>query len=147
MAIFQKQPHCVITNASNRQRFDELIGAYKTSGGTARVDDLALLLEERKKGDFVSVVKRIVARDIFSFEWQNHYWVPMFQFDQTDLSVRQEVHRVVYELAGVLDNWTLALWFTKPNAWLKGKRPVDMVDCQFSAVLNAARSDRFVASG
>ena len=147
MAIFQEVPHCAMTNPFNRQGFDNMIGAYKTSGGTARVDDLALLLEERNQGDFVSLVKRIAARDVFSFEWQSHYWVPMFQFDQTDMSVRQEVRRVVHELAGVLDNWTLAQWFTEPNAWLKGRRPVDMVDCQFSEVLGAARSDRFVAAG
>jgi hypothetical protein len=50
-------------------------------------------------------------------------------------------------LTDVLDNWTLAWWFTEPNAWLKGRRPVDMVDGQFSEVLGAARADRFVAVG
>ena len=136
-----------MTNVFNRQGFDAVIGAYKTRGGTARADDLALLLQEKQKGDFVSVAKRIVARDIFSFEWQNHYWVPMFQFNPHDLSVKQEVRRVVHELDGVLDNWTMAQWFAEPNVWLKGQTPVDMVDRQFSEVLNAARSDRFVATG
>lgn len=136
-----------ITNVLNRQGFDDMVDAYKSSGGTARADDLALLLEERQKGDFVSVAKRIVSRDIFSFEWQNHFWVPMFQFHPHDLSIRQEVRRVVHELSAVLDNWTLALWFTEPNAWLKGRRPVDMLERNFSDVLHAARADRFVATG
>jgi hypothetical protein len=136
-----------MTNRLNRRGFDDMIGAFKAFGGTARADDLALLLEEQRKGDFVSLAKRMVSRDIFSFEWQNHFWVPMFQFDPKDLTVKQEVRRVVHELASVLDNWTLALWFTEPNAWLKGKRPVEMLDRYFSDVLAAARADRFVATG
>lgn len=144
---YQLVPVCAMTNIFNRQDFDAIVGAYKTNGGTARADVLAMLLEEKNKGNFVSVVRRIVSGDIFSFEWQNHFWVPMFQFNLHDLSVKQEVRRVVYELSAVLDNWTLALWFAEPNSWLKGRRPVDLVDSHFSEVLHAARADRFVATG
>ena len=147
MNVLCEVPRLAMTNVFNRQGFDAVIAAYKTRGGTARADDLALLLEEKHKGDFVSVAKRIVARDIFSFEWQSHYWVPMFQLNPHDLSVKLEVRRVVRELDGVLDSWTMAQWFAQPNVWLKGQTPVDMVDRQFSEVLNAARSDRFVATG
>lgn len=138
---------CEMTNACSNHAFDAMVDVYKSCGGTARADDLALLLEERKVGNFVSVAKRMVSRDIFSFEWQNHFWVPMFQFNPVDMSVKQEVRRVAHELNSVLDNWTLSQWFTEPNAWLKGRRPVEMVDRQFSAVLGAARADRFVAAG
>lgn len=140
-------PPCAMTNAFDVHGFDAMVDIYKTCGGTARADDLALLLQERKAGDFVSVARQIVSRDIFSFEWQNHFWVPMFQFNRHDMSVKQEVRRVAHELAAVLDNWTLSQWFTEPNAWLKGRRPVDMIDREFSKVLDAARADRFVAAG
>lgn len=136
-----------MSNVFNRQGFDAVIGVYKTRGGTARADDLALLMQEKQKDNFVSVARQIAARDIFSFEWQCHYWIPMFQFNPHDLSVKQEVRRVVHELDGVLDSSTLAQWFAVPNVWLKGQRPVDMVDRQFSDVLIAARSDRLVATG
>ena len=142
-----KMPVCAMTNSFNHNGFDALVEAYKPSGGTARADDLALLLAHVNKGDFVSVAKRIVSRDILSFEWQNHFWVPMFQFNRQDLSVKPEVRRVARELTAVLDNWTLATWFTEPNAWLKDQRPVDMVESCFSDVLHAARADRFVAAG
>ena len=138
---------CNLSHTLNRQGFDAMIGAYKSCGGTARADDLALLMKEQNKGNVSSLGKQMVAGDIFSFEWQNHFWVPMFQFNPHDMSVKQEVHRVVRELACVLDSWTLAQWFTEPNAWLKGRRPVDLVDGQFSTVLFAARADRFVANG
>jgi hypothetical protein len=138
---------CAITSSVDHRAFDAMIGAYQPSGGAVRADDFAMLLEERQKGNFVSLVKQIVSRDIFSFEWQNDFWIPMFQFHRGDMSVKQEARRVVHELTSVLDNWTLALWFTEPNGWLKGRRPVDMIDRQFSEVLGAARADRFVATG
>jgi len=147
MQAFQEVPPVAMQNIFNRPSFDAMMGIYKTCGGTARADELALLLEEKSRGNFVSVAKRIVSRDIFSFEWQNHFWIPMFQFNYHDLSVKQEVRRVAHELHAVLDSWTLAQWFTEPNVWLKGRRPVHMVDGQFSEVLGAARADRFVATG
>lgn len=147
MRIFQNAPRCRAVSVFDSRSFDAMIGAFKSSGGTARADDLALLLEEKSKGNFISVARQIVSRDIFSFEWQSHFWVPMFQFDHADMSVRQEVRRVVHELASVLDNWALAQWFTQPNEWLKNRRPVDMVHSHFSYVLDAARADRFVATG
>ena len=144
---FHNLPECAMTNCFNHQGFDAIISAYRLSGGTATADDLELMLEGRRKGHFVSVARQIVSRDIFSFEWQSQFWVPMFQFHPQDLTVRQEVMRVVHELTAVLDNWTLAVWFTEPNSWLKGRRPVDMIDNRFSDVLHAARADRFVAAG
>ena len=134
-------------NTDDCQGFDAMVGAYKTSGGTVRADDLALLMEHTNQGNFVSVVRRIASRDIFSFEWHNHFWVPMFQFNPDDLTPKHEVRRVVHELSAVLDSWTLALWFTEPNDWLKGQRPVDRVDGHFQDVLHAARADRYVAAG
>ena len=136
-----------MTNCFNHRGFDAIISAYQLSGGTTRADDLEVMLEEKRKHRFVSVARQIALRDIFSFEWQSQFWVPMFQFYPQDLKVRQEVVRVVHELTSVLDNWTLAVWFTEPNSWLRGRRPVDMMDSHFSDVLNAARADRFVAAG
>ncbi len=136
-----------MTNANNRYGFDNMIDIYKNTGGTARADDLALLLEERQRGDFVSLAKRLVSRDIFSFKFRNHFWIPMFQFDARDMSVKKEVRRVVNELQTVLDSWTLALWFTEPNAWLNEERPVEHIARHYPDVLAAARADRFVAAG
>ena len=143
----QNLPECAMTNCFNQLGFNAIVSAYRLSGGTATADDLELMLEKKRKGRFVSVSQQILLRNIFSFEWQNQYWVPMFQFYPQDLTVKREVMRVVHELTAVLDNWTLALWFTEPNSWLNNRRPVDMMDRHFLKVLNAARADRFVAAG
>lgn len=136
-----------LTNASSSQGFDRLISAYKASGGTARADDLALLLAEKGQGGFVSLAKAIVRREVFSIEWNNHFWLPMFQFELCDMSMKRSVRKILCELTHVLDNWTLAAWFAEPNIWLKNRCPVDMLDSNFPAVFAAARADRFVAAG
>lgn len=142
-----EMPLMAMTNVNNRHGFDNMIDVYRTSGGTARADDLALLLEERQKGDFVSLARRMVTQDIFNFKFHDHFWIPMFQFDVSDMSIKKEVRRVINELNTVLDNWTLALWFTEPNAWLNEKKPIHLIARQFPEVLAAARADRFVAAG
>jgi len=89
----------------------------------------------------------LVSHGVFSFEWQAAHWVPMFQFDLRDMSVKPRPRRVVAELAEVFDGWALATWFVHPNSWLHGRRPVELLDTHLEAVLEAARGDRYVANG
>src|SRR5450755_1135237 len=67
--------------------FAAMRAAYQPVGGLARGDDLARLLEERARGDFVSLARLIVDGEVFAFEWRRTYWIPMFQFDLADLSI------------------------------------------------------------
>ena len=39
------------------------------------------------------------------------------------------------------------MWFSQPNHWLRNRRPVDVLDVSLTAVLRAARADRFIANG
>ena len=147
MRGFDQVPRCAMNSVFNHDGFEEMIGIYSANGGTTTADGLAQLLEERSGGGFDDVAEYIVSRGIVSFEWRNHYWIPLFQFDMNDMSLKRGVSKVTRELSPVLDNWTLALWFTEPNVWLDGNRPVDRVDSHISKVLDAARADRFVAAG
>lgn len=127
--------------------FGAIRRAYQALGGLARGDDLAGLLEDRSRGDFVSLARLIVDGEIFAFEWRDTYWIPMFQLDLADLSVKRGLRQVLLELAGGYDSWRLAAWFVEPNEWLACQRPVDLMDTNLSEVLQAARADRFVAAG
>jgi hypothetical protein len=127
--------------------FTAMLQAYRATGGTARGDDLARLLQDRPHGGYVSLARLIATRKVFSFEWRNTYWVPMFQFDLADLSLRPGPQQVMGELNSEFDDWRLAVWFTQPNAWLHGGKPVDVLDTKLKAVIEAARADRFVAAG
>ena len=127
--------------------FTAMLQAYRATGGTARGDDLARLLQDRPNGGYVSLARLIATRKVFSFEWRNTYWVPMFQFDLADLSLRPGPQQVMGELNSEFDDWSLAVWFTQPNAWLHGDKPVDVLGTHLKAVIDAARADRFVAAG
>lgn len=129
--------------------FAALRTAYRASGGIARGDDLARLLDEHHSGDFVSLAMSILEGDLFAFQWQQTFWVPMFQFDLRDLSVKpnHNARLVLTELAGEFDGWALAQWFAEPNHSLHGARPVDVLNVNLPDVLQAARTDRFIAAG
>ena len=73
--------------------------------------------------------------------------MPLFQFDLADMSIRPDAAAVLAELVGTLDDWELARWFAEPNAWLRGRMPVEALALDAQAVLDAARADRFVAHG
>ena len=71
----------------------------------------------------------------------------MFQLDLRDLSLKLAQQPVLAELAPVFDNWSLADWFARPNAWLCDRSPVNVLASNLPAVLEAARADRFIANG
>lgn len=121
--------------------------AYCGSGGTVRRDALARVLHGCDGAHDQTLGKLLVTHDIFSFVWREVHWVPMFQFDLRDMSVKSRPQRVVAELAEVFDGWALAMWFSQPNHWLRNRRPVDVLDVSLTAVLRAARADRFIANG
>ena len=127
--------------------FRTVLSAYHASGGVARGDNLGRLLDDWQCGDFVSLARLIASGEIFSFRWHGENWVPMFQFDLRDLSCRPGPRQVSAELKSVFDDWTLAVWFVQPNSWLHAQRPLDLLDSNLPAVLQAARADRFIAAG
>lgn len=121
--------------------------AYRVSGGVARGEDLARLLEDQQPHDFVGLGRLISAGELFGFEWQRDFWIPMFQFDLRDLSVKPGAQHVQAELVEELGGWMVAAWFVRGSAWLGNRRPVDLLDSQFAEVLGAARTDRFLLVG
>lgn len=129
------------------RHFRALRAACQVTGGIARGDDLARLLEDQQRGDFVTLARLIVSGDIFGFEWRDTFWIPMFQFDLRDLSTKHGPRQVLNELGTAFDGWELAVWFVQPNSWLNDRSPVDLLDTQLSAVLEAARADRFIVTG
>jgi hypothetical protein len=127
--------------------FVRLRAAYRASGGTARSDDLARLLEDCRNTDFDGLTRLIVSGEAFGFDWNHLFWVPMFQFDLNDLTLKKGSVQVLAELATSFEGWTLAAWFVQRNSWLNHSRPVDLIDSHLHEVLEAARADRFVATG
>jgi hypothetical protein len=127
--------------------FVALLSAYRASGGLACGDDLACWMSARHRGDFASLARQMVAGEIFSFEWNEVFWVPMFQLEPRDLSVRPAPRQVASEFAPDCDGWLLSVWFVRPNSWLGDCAPLDLLASDLPAVLHAARADRYVMHG
>jgi hypothetical protein len=121
--------------------------AFRWSGGMVSADELARLLRGRVEQPLSTVARWIVAREVVNVEWRSQTMLPLFQFDLRDATLRVPVAAVVRELAVVFDDWDLVCWFAEPNAWLGGALPARLVEAHASAVLAAARADRFIARG
>lgn len=124
-----------------------LLAAFRKTGGVVRGDELAMMLEDLKMGDVASLGKAMATGEICSFQWRSAFWIPMFQFDLDNLSFKRGHRKILRELTGVFDGWMLAAWFAQPNSWLGGRKPVDLLGSNLSAVHEAARADRYVAIG
>jgi Protein of unknown function (DUF2384) len=128
------------------QEFEAMREAFRPSGGMMQADDLARLLQEQRHGQSASLAALIGCAEVFAFTWASRLWVPMFQFDLSDLSVKWAPRCVRTELDLADDPWAVAQWFSQPNSWIGNRRPLDLIDTDVREVLNAARADRFVAN-
>ena len=140
-------PEEEISSVPSSRGFKALLAAFQATGGAARGDKLAGLMADHQLGTLASLARNIVSGEILSFEWRHNFWVPMFQFELDDLSLKKGPRKVLAELVRVFEPWAIAAWFAQPNSWLKCQRPVDLLDSNLSAVFAAARADRFVANG
>jgi hypothetical protein len=130
-----------------QSRTAAMVEVFERTGGLMRSEQVLFMLRRRSSQALSMLARWIVDQRAVTFEWQADRLVPTFQFDLADMSIRPEAAAVLAELAGVFDDWELASWFAEPNAWLLGRRPVDTLQADTQAVLDAARADRFVARG
>lgn len=127
--------------------FIALLTAFRASGGTARSSDIDRLLEGHQLEHPCSLEALVATNQVFGFAWRKTFWVPMLQFDLGNLTLKRGPQQVATELRSQCDRWQLAAWFARPNGWLDGQKPVDVIDSNLAEVLDAARVDRFVAAG
>lgn len=137
----------LIGDAPTAGGFSALLAAYRATGGTARGDDVARLLDDHRLGDFDTLARLVASNAVFGFEWLSTLWIPMFQFKLRDLSIKPGAQLVMAELGASFDGWARAAWFALPNSWLNDRRPVDLMDTDLNEVLGVARIDRFIAEG
>lgn len=132
-------------NATSGPVFVSLLEAFRASGGTAPGDIVSRLLEDHQAGEVASLARLVHSSQIFGFDWRGSFWIPMFQFNENELSIAVAPQAVRAELPDLWSGWTVAMWFAMPNALLEGQRPVDLLRTEFDAVLNAAKVLRSMA--
>lgn len=127
--------------------FLELQVAYRPTRGLARGDELAARLHVDGTGGHARLARWIVGRQVFSFAWNDDFWLPMFQFNTLDYSLHSGMRPLLGELADVMDGWAIAAWFVQPSDFLGGQSPVQAWRDRGPDVYQAARLQRFVVTG
>jgi len=125
---------------ASAQGFIELLEAFRPTGGTAPLEVLGRLLDERHGGHAVSLDRLIDTGQVFGFPWRASLWVPMFQFAEGDLAPHAGAQRVRAELPSAWSAWTVASWFATANTRLDGRNPAATIDSNLDAVVQAALS-------
>lgn len=133
---------CPIGAAPSSSGFLAMLTAFSASGGTSRGDTLAAVLKQHRSQENASLARLMVTGRVFCFPWRSSLWVPMFQFDLTDLSVKDSARQVRSILEPAFKEWALAAWFARPHPLLHGQLPANVVDTQFDAVCSAADWER-----
>ncbi len=128
-------------------QFIDMLASFRGCGGVARTDEALAWLDGEVEQGLSKLARWIAQRQVVSFEWQAQTWLPLFQFDRRDMSIRPELAPIVGELRGVLDASELATWFSRPNSTLEGLSPAEAFQDDPISVLQAARTDRFAIEG
>jgi hypothetical protein len=128
-------------------QFIAMLVSYRSSGGLARAQEVLALFKRHCGSDLATLARWIVKRKVVGFEWQSDLWLPLFQFNRIDMTPQPGLDPVLAELTSVYDAWELANWFAQANAWLADHTPAETLVLDPTAVLHAARADRFIVAG
>jgi len=116
-------------------------------GGMLPADEIARRMRPHYDQPISQLARWIVRRAIVVVPAKACTLVPLFQFDQMRMTVKVEVSAALAELVSVFDDLEVATWFVEPNRWLGGLAPVEGLRQGLVAMLQAARTDRFIARG
>ena len=103
--------------------FIAMLNSYRDNGGLARAQEVAELLRRRGGGDLSTLANWIVNKKIICFEWQAKIWLPLFQFNRIDMTLRPELRLLLAEFSSGFNAWELALWFAQTNPSLADRTP------------------------
>jgi hypothetical protein len=123
-------------------QFIALQEAYRSRGGLVSGESLARRMSAAGTGGYVDLARRIVGGQVFSFQWHQDFWLPLFQFHPEDFTPLEAPRRVTRLLRDVLDGWAVARWYVTPSQALDGRSPLALLDADLPAVLAAAQAQR-----
>ncbi|MDW5318558.1 hypothetical protein [Rhizobium sp. PL01] len=122
------------SNAKARARFFEGWPSFTSK-------DLAEVAGHGSKNKSMTASRWKMKAKVFSIKHGGVEYFPAFQFEEGQPI--ESVAKVLALLGEKKSGWQLAFWFTSPNGWLAGKRPVDVLkdgDAVISAAANEAET-------
>lgn len=124
------------------RRFIDLLSRLKPHGGLLSDDEFRDAHEVGGAG--FSLCAGLWRRELLALDWRHRLWLPLFQFRGPGGSLSAPVAAVVNEWYPLLQGFDLLDWFLEPNAWLRDRCPIDLIDAEPVELVHAARADRFV---
>jgi hypothetical protein len=86
-------------------------------------------------------------RRIFSVPWNGADYYPAFQFSPTDGEPLPAIKTILEIFGDELTPWQTALWFWGGNGWLYDKSPMEAIQSDPQAVIEAAKHEMEPFSG
>lgn len=115
--------------------------------GLVGADQLAELMRRAMPQPISQLARWIVERQVVSVQGPAGTLLPLFQFTDDLAGLRPGLAATLAELSAVFSDEELALWWARGNSSLGGDAPADRLATQPLAVWQAARIDRFIATG
>jgi hypothetical protein len=141
----QTEPDTI--SAQVNVQFMDMLNAYRPSGGLLGAQEATTRCKCGSGTDVDALAGWIIGRKLVSFEWSSRIWLPLFQFNLHDMSRLSGLEEVLSELVSVYDDWEIANWFARPNAWLVDCLPSETLATNAPQVLQAARAERYMIAG
>lgn len=130
-----------LAGSCSDSQFIALLEAYRPSGGLAPGQEVRARVQRCRPTQVVMLAHWIVHRQVICFDWQSRMWLPLFQFDNLDMTPQPGLDQVLAVLKLEHDAVEVAQWFVQPNPWLSGQTPADTLLSDLPAVLCAAGAD------
>lgn len=140
-------PRGLAPMAAPEAEFAELCRGLQASGGLVAADQLAAMMRHGSAQPLSRLARWIVSRQVVTVPWRSQTLLPLFQFGECGACLRPGLPAVMTELTHVFDDRELALWFARCNSSLGGAVPADCLATRPVDVWQAARTDRFIATG
>lgn len=142
--------NCPYQRELERRADDQFMGmleAFRGTGGLARKEEVEAHFKAHNGPNADMLELWIFRRRVICFNWQSQAWLPWFQFNSFTLEPHAQLQALFEELADVYEPLEMADWFAQPNPWLADRAPVDTLLNDLTAVMHAARADRYIANG
>jgi hypothetical protein len=135
------------------RQYRAMENAFSSTGGIVSADEVVTRLGRHTDQPISQLARWIVDHAVLSFPWRTRTMLPLFQFQfqfqfhLASITIHPTVTAVIGELVPVLGDWDISVWFAEPNAWVSDTAPVEAIDRDVHAVLDAARAERYLARG
>lgn len=116
--------------------------ACQNAGGLSTLGQRLCRFEQSRDG----LLEDLAAQRVLVVPLHHVLWMPNFQF-KTNGDVLEGVRQSVRELGCTIDGTEITCWFCKPNAFLSGERPMQLIEAHSGGVLMAARAERTLIEG